>query len=128
MTNNSGNGRSQETCACMSYAAIRKRIRRLHDIDGLSFPKIAALDEFSPIPPSTLNSIYHGGKIPKKWNDQLNYPPPRPPRIAISLTDPTSAARTIKGHMDENNISMLVELLRRGNDRDTGGVQDRDGE
>ncbi|MCK4828247.1 hypothetical protein KA005_71620, partial [bacterium] len=78
----------------MTRAGIKKRLKLLHDTSGLSFPKIAARREFTPIPPSTLNSIYHGGQIPKKWHKTLKYPPPRPPRIAIRLDNPESAARS----------------------------------
>ncbi len=97
---------------CMTRAGIKKRLIVLHDIDGLSFPKIASRREFSPIPPSTLNSIYHGGPIPKKWNEKLNFPPPRPPRISIRLDNPESAARSIEKHMDPGIINQLLELLQ----------------
>ena len=95
----------------MTRAGIRKRLRILHDTDGLSFPKIAARREFDPIPPSTLNSIYHGGKIPKKWQEQLRYPPPRPPRIAIRLDNPESAAMSIQNNMEPEVMAELIELL-----------------
>ena len=103
---------SQKDCPCMTRAGIKKRLRVLHNTYGLSFPKIAARAEFTPIPPSTLNSIYHGGPIPKKWSEKLNYPPPRPPRISIRLDNPESAARSIKGHMEPDMIAKLVELLK----------------
>lgn len=41
-------------------------------------------------------------------------PRPRPPRIAIRLDNPESAARSIKGHMDPEVVTELVELLREG--------------
>ena len=95
----------------MTRAGIRKRLSALHNTWGLSWPKIAARAEFTPIPPSTLNSIYHGGPIPKKWHRKLRYPPPRPPRISIRLDNPESAARSIQKHMEPENIRELVELL-----------------
>jgi hypothetical protein len=106
-------GQSQNLPTCMTRAGIRNNLRTLHDRDGLSFPKIAVRAEFSPIPPSTLNSIYHGGSIPKKWHKQLRYPPPRPPRISIRLDNPESAARSIRGHMEQGVIAELMELLER---------------
>ncbi len=36
----------------------------------------------------------------------------RPPRIAIRLDNPDSAAASIKGHMDRDRINELVELLK----------------
>lgn len=104
--------RSQIDSPCMTRAGIRNRLRMLHDTKHLSFPKIAARREFLPIPPSTLNSIYHGGKIPKKWHEKLRYPPPRPPRIAIRLDNPESAARSIQNNMDPGVIGELIELLQ----------------
>ena len=96
----------------VTYEGIRKRLRVLHDTDDLSWPKIAAKSEFSPIPAGTLYDIYCGKPIPKKWHEQLRYPPPRPPRIAIRLDNPESAARSIKGHMEAGVVEDLVDLLK----------------
>ncbi len=37
---------------------------------------------------------------------------PRPPRIAIRTDNPDSAAASIKGHMDQEKVSELIELLQ----------------
>ncbi len=39
---------------------------------------------------------------------------PRPPRIAIRLDKPPSAATTILEHMDREKVNELVELLKEG--------------
>ena len=37
---------------------------------------------------------------------------PRPPRIAIRLDNPESAARSIENHMEQGEIDQLIELLK----------------
>ncbi len=39
---------------------------------------------------------------------------PRPPRIAIRLDKPDSAATTILEHMDQEKVSELIDLLKEG--------------
>jgi hypothetical protein len=90
---------------------VRKRLTDLHNT-GLSWPRIAALPQYLPIPYSTLYSISKGGSIPKKWWGILGYRPnPRPPRIAISLKNPESAARSIQKNMEPEVMAELIELL-----------------
>ncbi|KKK73260.1 hypothetical protein LCGC14_2895620 [marine sediment metagenome] len=116
--------------------AVRKQLKELHDTVGLSWPRIAANNGFSPIPAGTLCSIYHGMPVPLKWRKRLGMSEkkkvsgcltcgkvhttkrctngnhkPRPPRIAIRLGNPESAAASIKGHMDQAAIRELRELL-----------------
>lgn len=43
-----------------SLDMARERLSRLHDIGGLSWRKIAALDEYKGIPPGTLCAIAKG--------------------------------------------------------------------
>jgi hypothetical protein len=50
---------------------VRERLRELHNTLSLSFRKIAALPEFTPIPFGTLSAIYNGYPIPKKWYARL---------------------------------------------------------
>ena len=52
------------------------------------------------------------GKILSKYHKCKSGP--RPPRIAIRLDDPESAARSIQKHMEPENISELVRLLTDG--------------
>jgi hypothetical protein len=103
---------AQKQCAFVSYKGIRNRLRALHDSQGLSWPKIAARGEYSPIPMGTLYTIYRGGAIPKRWHEKLRYPPPRPPRIAIRLDNPESAALSIQNNMRPDVIAELIELLK----------------
>ena len=116
---------------------IRKRLGALHDTYRLSWPKIAARIEYLPIPAGTLCSIYHGIPVPLKWRKRLGMSEkkkvsgcltcgkvhttkrctnsnhkPRPPRIAIRLGNPESAAASIKGHMDQAAIRELRELIK----------------
>ena len=115
MDNGRSGSRIQEDSTFATYEGIRKRLRALHDSDGLSWPKIAARTEYFPIPAGTLYDIYCGKPIPRKWHEQLRYPPPRPPRIAIRLDNPESAARSIKGHMDRRVMAEMIALLKEGN-------------
>ena len=118
--------------------AVRKELKVLHDTVRLSWPGIAANNEFSPIPAGTLCSIYHGAPVPLRWRKKLgmsekkkisgclhcgvvhttkrctstNRSNPRPPRIAIRLDKPKSAADTILNNMDQEVIEELIELLR----------------
>ncbi|MHC4635707.1 MAG: hypothetical protein ACYSYU_10950 [Planctomycetota bacterium] len=112
----SDNGNSDsgidKASAFASYEGIRKRLRVLHDSDGLSWPQIAARSEYLPIPLGTLYGIYCGKKIPKKWHEKLNYPPPRSPRIAVSKTDMKRAAASIMNNVDPELVKELVELLK----------------
>ena len=50
------------------------------------------------------------GKPLTKYHDCKTNP--RPPRIAICLDNPESAATSIKGHMDRDRINELIELLK----------------
>jgi len=50
-----------------SAGDIRIRLQELHDSGGLSWRKIAALPEFSPLPPGTLCSWAKTGHLPRKW-------------------------------------------------------------
>ncbi len=97
-----------------SCEAPKKRLKVYRDTDGLSWTEIASKTEFLPIPAGTLCSIYHGQPIPKKWYRHFGLPRPRPPRIAIRLDNPESAARSIKGHMPLEVRKKLIELLRAG--------------
>ena len=101
----------------MNNACVRdcdspqKRLKVYRDTVRLSWAEIAAKTEFLPIPPGTLCSIYHGVPIPKKWYKHFGLPRPRPPRIAIRLDNPESAARSIMKNMDQEVIGELIELL-----------------
>ena len=39
---------------------------------------------------------------------------PRPPRIAIRLDKPDSAAASIKGHMERDKVNELIDILKEG--------------
>jgi hypothetical protein len=126
---------------------IRNRLRDYHDTVGLSWPKISANTEFSPVPAGTLCSIYHGYPVPLKWRKHLGMSEkikvsgclhcgkvhttkrctsgnhrPRPHRIAVRTGDPSSAAKSIIKHMDEDKVKQLVELLK-GNEDDYKTVE-----
>lgn len=51
---------------------VSKAIKRLHDIQGLSYRKIALMPKYFPIPSGTIQSIATTGHVPKKWWDKLN--------------------------------------------------------
>jgi len=55
------------------YEGIASALKSLHDTDGLSWPKIAALDENGP-PPGTLHRIANDGYEPKKWREYFGLP------------------------------------------------------
>ena len=95
-----------------SCEAPKKRLKVYRDTDGLAWTEIAAKTEFLPIPAGTLCSIYHGKPIPKKWYGHFGLPRPRPPRIAIRLDSPESAAKSIQKHMDLEVLTRLIELLK----------------
>jgi hypothetical protein len=57
---------------------VREDIIILHDTHGLNFRSIAQMDDFRPIPAGTICSIYHTGRIPKKWYKRLNIPEMKP--------------------------------------------------
>ena len=107
-------GREQLTCTFVTCDSIKKRLRVLHDIQGKPWRTIARTAEFHPIPAGTLHDIYSGKKIPKRWHEQLRYPKPRPPRIAIRLDNPESAARSIEKHMEPEIVGQLIGLLQEG--------------
>ena len=102
---------------------------------ALTWRKISALPQYSPIPAGTLCRWYHTGYLPLKWYYRLGIPEPvtvRPcpqcgeihnmlktckadrrkrHRIAISKLDPASAARSIR----ENcyfGVDELIEELK----------------
>lgn len=57
---------------------LMAELKRLYDTRGWSWREIAqgrAGDDFKGIPPGTLNAIYHGAGVPKKWYWQLGIPP-----------------------------------------------------
>ena len=107
-------GELMETYPVATYDGIRKRLRVLRDTLGLPWRKIAEFEPFKGIPHGTLHGIYSGKPIPKKWHEKLNYPPPRPPRIAIRLDNPESAARSIEKHMEPEIVRKLRRLLSDG--------------
>jgi hypothetical protein len=94
--------------------SLKKRLKVYRDTDGLTWTEIALKAEFLPIPAGTLCSIYHGCPIPKKWFSHFGLPRPRPPRIAIRLDNPESAARSIRTHMDPEVMDELIALLKEG--------------
>ena len=100
-----------DTYPVATYDGIKKRLRVLRDTWGLPWRKIAEFEPFKGIPPGTLHGIYSGRPIPKKWYVNFGLPKPRPPRIAIRLDDPGSAARSIEKHMEPEVIGELIELL-----------------
>jgi hypothetical protein len=115
--------------------AVIERLRELHGIQGLSWPKIAARAEYLPIPAGTLCSIYHGYPIPKKWRKDLGLPKlitrsachscgedhttkrckssnhKKRNRLSINLDNPGSAGKSIMKHMDLDLVEVLIEML-----------------
>lgn len=53
---------------------VQGRLKYLHDTCALSWSKIAALDEFSPIPRGTLCSIAKTGNVPHCWKRHFGIP------------------------------------------------------
>lgn len=53
---------------------VQERLKVLHDTHGLSWRKIAALDEFAPIPAGTLCAVYNGEPVPHRWRARLGIP------------------------------------------------------
>lgn len=47
---------------------VRERLNELHDTYGLSWRKIASLDDYSGISAGTLCAIAKGYPVPKKWH------------------------------------------------------------
>ena len=117
--------------------AVRKQLKVLHDTVGLSWPRIAANNGFTPIPAGTLCSIYHGAPVPLKWRTQLgmsekkkisgclscgevhttkrctsNNHSPRSPRIAVSKIDMKRAADSLLNNVEPGKIAELIELLK----------------
>lgn len=115
---------------------VQEALILLHDTHGLSWPKIALyakISRISEIPAGTMCSVYHGLRVPKKWRADFGMPElqllpicpdcgkqmtenhkckaKRPPRIAIRLDNPGSAARSIESHMARNEIKILSEYL-----------------
>lgn len=50
---------------------VRSELLYLNTHDGKTWREIAALEQYSPIPPGTLCSIAKGDPIPKKYRKQL---------------------------------------------------------
>ena len=51
-----------------------ERLKELRGTSGLSWHKIAALDEFRPIPAGTLHKMVKTGRIGPKWRGRLGLP------------------------------------------------------
>lgn len=51
---------------------LRGLLTRARDTSVLSWRQIALLEEFSPLPPGTLCSIYKGAEIPRCWWKRYN--------------------------------------------------------
>ena|SRR3990167_5569303 len=116
---------------------VSKELRSLKGTTGLTWRKIALLDDYSPIPAGTLSTIAKDGYIPRKWRLRLGLPAlapapvclkcgnvhvtkkcmanngngHRPRRVAIRIDNPESAARTIEKHFGKAFVSELIELL-----------------
>lgn len=93
---------------------ICKRISWLRYTSELSYPLIAARDEFWPIPAGTIQQIYETGNIPHKWKPRLRWRTDKPRnRCSINLDDPKSAAQTIIAHTDDHDFiyGLAVRLL-----------------
>lgn len=86
------------------------RLHTLNVVNGVTWDKIALLDDFHDIPPGTLNDIYHSGKVPAKWRARL-LPPVVAERVAVHKTDMTSAARTLVNNLPEDKVKELIKLL-----------------
>ena len=94
---------------------ICKRVNWLRSISELSWPEIAALAEFEPIPFGTLQQIYETGKMAHKWKKHLRWRPTHPRnRRAINLDDPVSAEKTIRksGASQEYRYELVRLLLK----------------
>lgn len=61
-----------------SCDTVSSELNRLHDTYGLSWRKIAVLDDYRGIPPGTLSSIAKGKPVPHKWLHQLGLPETKP--------------------------------------------------
>ena len=64
--------------ACQASDILQERLQRLHDIDGLTWRKIAALRHYRGIPAGTLCTIANGGDVPEKWYRKLGIVKERP--------------------------------------------------
>ena len=100
-------------------------LKRLRDIDGLSWPEIASRKEYYPIPIGTLNDWYMTGKYPQKWKDKLRIVEDFRYRRACNMIDVKSCADTLEGYMHKDNIEKLIaELERRGYGSNRSGHRD----
>lgn len=86
------------------------RLHALNTVDGLTWDKIALLDDFYGIPPGTLCDIHNTGKVPAKWRARL-LPPVIAGRVAVSKTNMPSAARTLVNNLPADKVRELGKLL-----------------
>lgn len=114
MDNGKSGSREQSITVFASCERVKIYLRELRDIKRLPWHKIANLSCFKGIPVGTLYDIYSGKPISRKWLWRFGLPRPRPPRIAIRLDNPESAARSIMKHMGSGLIGDLVNLLKEG--------------
>jgi hypothetical protein len=50
---------------------VQAELKRLKDTSGLSWRELSRHPEYAPIPAGTLNAIYKGYPIPKRWHRRL---------------------------------------------------------
>ncbi|MHC4749236.1 MAG: hypothetical protein ACYTFW_05115 [Planctomycetota bacterium] len=96
------------------HAGASKRLKCLHDTYSLSWPAIAALDEYAGIPPSTLRDIAKKGIVPVKWRHRfpgVGAIDDRP-RRAVNLDNMQSTANTIEPRINTNQLRDLIQILR----------------
>jgi hypothetical protein len=88
---------------------VQDDLKRLHTVDGLSWDEIAALPQYSGIPPGTLCGIVTQGYIPPKWGRKLGITRKRV-RITAQVDPDTKAA--VHAAAEARGIS-VAELVRR---------------
>lgn len=102
-----------QNIAYEGHKGVQERLRSLYDVYELSWPVIAALDEFAGIPFSTLRDIYKTGIVPKKWRHRfpgVGAVDDRP-RISIHKENMHSAAQTIFKNLHPQKVAELTQIL-----------------
>lgn len=62
---------------------VSKALSELHDTSGLSWRKIAKMDDYSGIPAGTLAAIAKGYPIPRKWHHRLGVRETKPAPVCL---------------------------------------------
>lgn len=85
----------RSTAARQSSDTIQDELRRLHTVDRMTWREIAALPQYSGIPPGTLCGIVTQGYIPPKWHHQLGLPTTKVTLTPVNGTPITPGAQVL---------------------------------